>query len=126
LLPGGWETLRFITMLLGLCGALRHPHLRHRERAPGEARRVGSLADNQHWVSLVRRPPPPPPKPKVGEKKEDAGAEEGKAAPEEAGKVARPMQSRRRPRLEEGKPGGGPEGPEANRPAPSGVACSAR
>jgi len=116
LLPNGWETLRFITMLLG-CVALFGTLITAIESAPPVKRAAwDSLADNQHWVSLVRRPPPPPPKPKVGEKKEDAGAEEGKAAPEEAGKVGKTDAVQKEAEAsKKGSPAVDPRAREANR-----------
>jgi TonB family protein len=89
LLPGGWETLRFILMLLGSATLLATLLMAVELAPPVKSRAWDSLGDNQRWISLVRRPPPPPPRPKVGDKKEDAGAVEGKAAPEEAGKVGK-------------------------------------
>src|SRR5262249_5850796 len=90
LLPDGWETLRFTTMLVGSVALFAVLIYAIQTAPPVKPGSWESLADSQHWISLVRRPPPPPPKPKAGEKKEDAGAEEGKAAPEEAGKVGKP------------------------------------
>lgn len=89
LLPGGWETLRFTTMLLGSAALLGTLIVAVQSAPPVKHRSWDSLPDSQHWISLVRRPPPPPPRPKVGEKKEDAGAEEGKATAEDMGKVGK-------------------------------------
>ncbi len=116
LLPNGWETLRFTTMLLG-CVALFGTLITAIQSAPPVKRAAwDSLADNQHWVSLVRRPPPPPPKPKVGEKKEDAGAEEGKAAPEDAGKVGKTDAVQKEAEAsKKGSPAVDPKAREANR-----------
>jgi FHA domain len=116
LLPNGWETLRFITMLLG-CVAVFGTLITAIESAPPVKRAAwDSLADKQHWVSLVRRPPPPPPKPKVGEKKEDAGAEEGKAAPEDAGKVGKTEATQKEAEAsKKGSPAVDPKAREANR-----------
>src|SRR5207342_3196360 len=77
LLPGGWETLRFTTMLLGSAALLGTLIMAVQSAPPVRPRAWDALGNDQRWISLVRRPPPPPPRPKVGEKKEDAGAEEG-------------------------------------------------
>jgi len=90
LLPGGWETLRFTTMFLGSAAVLGTLIFAIQTAPPVKPGSWESLADRQHWISLVRRPPPPPARPKAGEKKEDAGSEEGKAAPEDPGKVGKP------------------------------------
>ena len=88
ILPGGWEALRIATMVLG-SAALLWTLIVAVQSAPPVQSRAWDLADRQRWISLTRRPPPPPSRPKVGEKKEDPGAEEGKAAPEDPGKVGK-------------------------------------
>jgi len=89
LLPGGWETLRFTLMALGSATLLATLLMAVELAPPVKPRTWDSLGDSQRWISLVRRPPPPPPRPKVGDKKEDAGADEGKAAPDDPGKVGK-------------------------------------
>ncbi len=115
-LPGGWETLRFTTMLLGSAALLGTLIFAIQTAPPVKPRSWESLADSQHWISLVRRPPPPPPGPKAGEKKEDAGAEEGKAAPDEAGKVGKQDATQKEAEAsKKGSPAVDPQMREANR-----------
>ena len=116
LLPGGWETLRFTTMLLGSAALLGVLLTAIASAPPVKQGAWDSLAENQHWIQLVRRPPPPPPKPKVGEKKDDAGAEEGKAAPDEAGKVGKTEATQKEAEAsKKGSPAVDPNAREANR-----------
>ena len=115
-LPGGWETLRFTTMLLGSATLLFSLIVAVQTAPPVRPGSWDSLAESQHWISLVRRPPPPPPRPKVGEKKEDAGAEEGKAAPEESGKVGKTEATQKEAEAsKKGSPAVDPSAREANR-----------
>jgi len=116
LLPNGWETLRFITMLLG-CVALFGVLIFAIQTAPPvNPGSWDSLAESQHWISLIRHPPPPPAKPKAGEKKEDAGAEEGKAAPEDSGKVGKTEATKKEAEAsKKGSPAVDPDAREANR-----------
>jgi hypothetical protein len=117
LLPGGWETLRFTTMLLGSAGLLGALIFAIKTAPVVKPPPWDSLAENQHWISLIRRPPPPPaPRPKTGEKKEDAGAEEGKAAPDEAGKVGKTEATQKEAEAsKKGSPAVDPTAREANR-----------
>jgi hypothetical protein len=116
ILPGGWETLRFTTMLLGSAAFLGVLITAIQSPPPVRPGSWGSLAENQHWISLVRHPPPPPAKPKVGEKKEDAGAEEGKAAPEDPGKVGKTEATQKEADAsKKGSPAVDPSAREANR-----------
>jgi len=116
LLPGGWETLRFTTMLLGSAALLGVLITAIQSAPPVKPGSWDSLAESQHWISLVRKPPPPPPKPKVGEKKEDAGAEEGKAAPEDPGKVGKTEATQKEAEAsKKGSPAVDPTAREANR-----------
>jgi Inner membrane component of T3SS, cytoplasmic domain len=116
LLPGGWETLRFTTMLLASTALFGFLITAVHSAPPVKRASWDSLADSQHWISLVRRPPPPPPKPKVGEKKEDAGAEEGKAPPDEAGKVGKTDATQKEAEAsKKGSPAVDPTAREANR-----------
>ena len=116
LLPNGWETLRFITMLLG-CVALFGVLIFAIQTAPPvNPGSWDSLAESQHWISLIRHSSPPPPKPKAGEKKEDAGAEEGKAAPEDSGKVGKTDATKKEAEAsKKGSPAVDPDAREANR-----------
>ncbi|HSP18449.1 MAG TPA: TonB family protein [Myxococcaceae bacterium] len=116
LLPGGWETLRFTTMLLGSAALLATLIMAIRSAPPVRPHAWDVLGDNQHWISLVRRPPPPPPRPRAGEKKEDAGAEEGKAAPDEPGKVGKQDATQKEAEAsKKGSPAVDPRVREANR-----------
>jgi TonB family protein len=118
LLPSGWETLRFTTMLLGSAAVLGTLITAIQSAPPVKPVPWDSLAENQHWIQLVRKPPPPPaPKPKVGEKKEDAaGTEEGKAAPEDPGKVGKQEATQKEAEAsKKGSPALDPTKKEANR-----------
>jgi len=116
LLPGGWETLRFTTMLLGSAALLGVLLTAIQSAPPVKPGSWDSLSESQHWVSLVRKPPPPPPKPKVGEKKEDGGADEGKAAPEDPGKVGKTDATQKEAEAaKKGSPAVDPNAREANR-----------
>ncbi|MGZ6059046.1 MAG: AgmX/PglI C-terminal domain-containing protein [Myxococcaceae bacterium] len=116
LLPGGWETLRFTTMLLGSAALLGTLIVAVQSAPPVRPRAWDALGNDQRWISLVRRPPPPPPRPKVGEKKEDGGAEEGKAAPEDPGKVGKQDATQKEAEAsKKGSPAVDPRTREANR-----------
>jgi len=118
IVPGGWETLRFTTMLLGSAALLGTLLVAIHSAPPVRARAWDAIGDNQHWISLVRRPPPPrsPPRPKAGEKKEDAGADEGKAAPDEPGKVGKQDATQKEAEAsKKGSPAVDPRTREANR-----------
>jgi TonB family protein len=118
LLPSGWETLRFTTMLLGSAAVLGTLITAIQSAPPVKPIPWESLAENQHWIQLVRKPPPPPvPKPKVGEKKEDAaGTDEGKAAPDDPGKVGKTEDTKKEAEAsKKGSPAVDPTAREANR-----------
>ena len=116
LLPGGMEALRFAALLLGSALMFAGLITAVKLAPPVRARPWDALADTQHWVSLVRRPPQPPPRPKVGDKKEDGGADEGKAAPDEEGKVGKTDQTRREAEAsKKGSPAVDPRAREAAR-----------
>jgi len=114
-LPGAWELARFTTMLVGSLVLFGTLIFAVETAPPVRPRSWDSLGDTQHWISLVRRPPPPP-RPRPGDRKEDAGADEGKAAPDDPGKVGK--ETATKPEAEaskKGSPAVDPGAREANR-----------
>ena len=127
ILPGGWETLRFTTMLLGSAALLGVLITAIRSAPPVKPGWWDSLAENQHWISLVvvrrrlRRSP------RSARRRRTPAPRRARPRPRIRGRSGRPRRPRRRPRPRRREVP--PWIRRRARPiarAPSGAGCSAR